>query len=56
MQGILEKEEDIRLQLNTFRKQIEALEGKIRLLENSRKDQLSIAIVSAGESSIQLFI
>ena len=52
MPEILKKEEDISLQLSTFRKQIKALEGKISLLENSRKDQLSIAIVSGDMDKI----
>jgi peroxiredoxin family protein len=52
MPEILKKEEDISLQLSTLRKQIKALEGKISLLENSRKDQLSIAIVSGDMDKI----
>ncbi len=52
MPETLEKEEDISLQLSTFRKQINALQGKISLLENSRKDQLSIAIVSGDMDKI----
>jgi peroxiredoxin family protein len=52
MAEILDTEEEISLQLSTFHKQIEALEGKISLLENSRKDQLSIAIVSGDMDKI----
>lgn len=52
MSEILEKQEDISLQLSRFQKQIEAMEAKINLLENSRKDQLSIAIVSGDMDKI----
>jgi len=39
-------QEDISNQLSQVREQLEVLKDKISLLENSRKDQLSIAIVS----------
>jgi peroxiredoxin family protein len=45
-------QEDINNKLNLVNEQIEELKKKISLLENSRKDQLSIAIVSGDMDKI----
>jgi peroxiredoxin family protein len=39
-------QQDINSQLNHIREQIEEVQSKVKRLENSRKDQLSIALVS----------
>ena len=45
-------QQDINKQLSQLEEQVEALKTKISLLENSRKDQLSIAIVSGDLDKI----
>jgi len=45
-------QEDLSNQLGELREQLEILKEKISLLENSRKDQLSIAIVSGDFDKI----
>jgi peroxiredoxin family protein len=45
-------QQDISNQLNQIQEQLESLKGKISLMENSRKDQLSIAIVSGDLDKI----
>lgn len=45
-------EQEIKDQINQLQEQIEALKGKVAFLENSRKDQLSIAVVSGDFDKI----
>jgi len=45
-------QEDLSIELTQVKEQLEALSKKILLLENSRKDQLSIAIVSGDLDKI----
>jgi len=43
---------DISVELSQIQEQVDTLKAKISMLENSRKDQLSIAIVSADLDKI----
>ena len=45
-------QEDISTKLNYLQEQLDILKSKVSLLENSRKDQLSIAIVSGDLDKI----
>jgi peroxiredoxin family protein len=45
-------QEEINIQLNQLNEQIETLKKKVSALENSRKDQLSMAIVSGDMDKI----
>lgn len=45
-------QEEINIQLNKLNEQIETLKEKVSALENSRKDQLSMAIVSGDMDKI----
>jgi peroxiredoxin family protein len=45
-------QQDINIQLSQLEEQIEALKTKVSILEKSRKDQLSIAIVSGDMDKI----
>jgi peroxiredoxin family protein len=45
-------EEELKVQINQLQNQIEALNNKVAVLENSRKDQLSIAVVSGDFDKI----
>ena len=45
-------QQDISIQLSQVQEQLETLKGKVALIENSRKDQLSIAIVSGDMDKI----
>ena len=45
-------EQELKIQINQLQEQIEALNNKVAVLENSRKDQLSIAVVSGDFDKI----
>ena len=45
-------DQELKDQVNQLQEQIEALQGKVTRLENSRMDQLSIAIVSGDMDKI----
>lgn len=45
-------EKELKVQINQLQNQIEALNNKVAVLENSRKDQLSIAVVSGDFDKI----
>ena len=45
-------DQELNVQINQLQQQIEALQGKVAVLESSRKDQLSIAVVSGDFDKI----